>query len=169
MKTRILFILLFTASASFYGDAQIRVLPFPPEIHCDIDGLADLPLPEAKSENGSVQTSFSDETVSGGCLGTIIRTVRFTDSSKSVQEVQQIIHLSDNAAPVLFGSAPDISVAKDHIPPPAVFDARDNSGQIMEVLFKEESRENQLFRIWSCEDSCGNRSEIRQVITLLPG
>lgn len=146
--------------------AQITIAPFPAQIKCDIDGVSELPAIEATSTAGKVRVTAKEDIFSGGCLGTLVRTFDFTDDAGNKASAQQFVSLTDNEAPKLYGEAPDISTTDDMIPEPVTFASRDNSGRSYDVIFSESKNGNQIIRIWTCTDDCGNEAEKKQIITL---
>ncbi|NNK79940.1 MAG: hypothetical protein HKO93_00455, partial [Flavobacteriales bacterium] len=85
-----------------------------------------------------------------------------------------IYEVNDTIAPELTGCPDDITVQCDAIPDPAVVTALDNCIGEVEVTFAEESEEGAncpqemtITRVWAAEDSCGNRNECVQIITVV--
>jgi hypothetical protein len=151
---------------SYFPLAQITIHHYPVQISCDVDGLPDLPPVTASAADGKLYTDYSEEIFSGGCLGTLVRTFTFTDSSGNKAAAQQFVSITDNQPPILYGEAGNISTTTEMIPEPAQFASRDNSGREYPVLFSEKRDGNTIRRTWTCTDDCGNTAEKVQVITL---
>jgi hypothetical protein len=160
------FALALFAALSLSTQAQIKVQPYQTEITCDIDALAELPTISATSASGKVSISYEENIFSGGCLGTLVRTFRYSDTAGNKAEAQQIVHISDKQPPRLLGEAPNITTTRDMIPQPAQFGVIDNSGESFDVIFHEVIAENSITRTWLCTDSCGNTTRHTQIITL---
>jgi hypothetical protein len=160
------FALALFAAFSLTTQAQIKVQPYQTEITCDIDALAELPTISATSASGKVSISYEENIFSGGCLGTLVRTFKYSDPAGNKSEAQQIVHISDKQPPRLLGEAPNITTTRDMIPPPAQFGVIDNSGESFDVIFQEVKAENNITRTWLCTDSCGNTTHHTQIITL---
>jgi hypothetical protein len=146
--------------------AQITIHHYPIQISCDVDGLADLPPVTASAADGKLNTAYTEELFSGGCLGTLVRTFTFTDASGNKAAAQQFVSITDNQPPVLYGEAGNISTTTEMIPEPALFASRDNSGREYPVQFSEKRDGNTIRRTWTCTDDCGNTAEKVQIITL---
>lgn len=150
-------------AASAFG--QITIAPYSPKISCQVDALSAIEAPQASSLCGTVTTKMSAEIFSGGCLGTEVRTYTYTDSCGNRAEAQLFISLKDNLEPELIGAPADIILKKGQPAPPAVeVSSRDNSGQIYEVVFEEKKMKDEVIRIWTCTDSCGNTAKHTQTI-----
>jgi hypothetical protein len=146
--------------------AQINIAPYSVQISCDVDGLPELPAITATSSAGQVASAYKEEIFSGGCLGTLVRTFDFSDPAGNKAMAQQFVNITDNEAPVLYGEARDLSTTAELLPEPVQFASRDNSGKEFPVQFSEKKEGNQIIRIWTCTDDCGNVAEKRQVITI---
>lgn len=165
MKAK-LSVLLVLCCLCIYSGAQIKIQSYQHEISCDIDALSDLPTISATSASGKVTLEYSENIFSGGCLGTLVRTFAYTDTSGEKAEAQQIVHITDRVPPRLMGEAPNISTTLEMVPEPAQFAAVDNSGESFDVIFKEVKQEKRITRVWTCTDSCGNVARKTQIITL---
>jgi large repetitive protein len=164
MKKVTSLILILVASFTSFG--QITIKDYPKQFTCEVDATDQLEFPSASSACGVVTTKFNEEIFSGGCLGTVVRTIYYTDSCGNKAEAQQYITLTDNLEPTLYGVPKSIEIAADQaIPNPVMVSSRDNSGQNFEVIFNESKNANVITRKWTCTDACGNTAEGVQTIT----
>jgi gliding motility-associated-like protein len=106
----------------------------------------------------------------------LTRTWTATDECGNKAVATQVITVVDNTAPVFTTPAPaDITVNCDAVPAPAAMSATDNCSRPINVKVKHEVRREpgncpgnyRLINIWTATDECGNRSEVRQVITVI--
>lgn len=165
MKTKLSVLLVLSCLCTF-SFAQIQIQSYQHEISCDIDDLAKLPTITATSPQGKVNMSYEENIYSGGCLGTLVRTFKYSDASGKTAEAMQIVHITDRQPPRMLGEAPNISTTRDMVPEPAQFAPVDNSGESFDVIFKEVKTEQRITRLWTCTDSCGNIARHTQIITL---
>ena len=82
--------------------------------------------------------------------------------------------VEDTEGPVLTGCPEDMTVECDAIPDPATVTALDNCVGEVEVTYSSESQESKecpqamtITRVWAAEDSCGNRTECQQILTVI--
>ena len=120
----------------------------------------------------AVDIVYSDETVSGGCAGNVIRTYTATDDCGNSSEFVQVINLTDEVAPELAGVPADATIeCGDEIPAPAEGSASDNCDDELEVIFSEEIVMNEclysIVRTWSVVDHCTNAATASQTITIV--
>ena len=82
-------------------------------------------------------------------------------------------NVEDTEAPVLTGCPVDVQVQCGEVPPVAVVTALDNCIGVVPVTFAEQitdggcPQEMIITRVWAAEDSCQNRMECVQVITVV--
>jgi len=146
---------------------QITIKDYPKQFQCEVDATDQLEFPTATSSCGVVTTKFNEEIFSGGCLGTVVRTITYTDACGNKAEAQQYITLTDNLEPTLYGVPKNIEItATQAIPAAVMISSRDNSGQNFEVFFNESREENIITRTWTCTDACGNVAQAVQTITI---
>ncbi|MBL7942562.1 MAG: hypothetical protein JNM00_07335 [Flavobacteriales bacterium] len=147
--------------------SQIKLSEFPVETSCEIDKVKQVKKIHATSPCGIVRIEWDDQTFSGGCAGTIVRTYTFTDPCDSVRTAQQYISLIDQLPPILFG-LPEVTQLHladgSEMPPVPAVTAKDNSGELCEVKFTQESTATGYTRIWTCTDQCDNKAYFKQEI-----
>lgn len=161
----ILTICLFLCSTMVYS--QIIIANYPKQFSCEVDAISEIQVPEATSTCGEVKMTFNDQIFSGGCLGTLVRTYKYTDACKNEAKAEQYISLTDKMEPILYGVPKNITIRQTDTPPPAAqLSSRDNSGQNFEVTMTETTFKNQIRREWSCTDACGNTAKAIQIITI---
>ncbi len=117
-------------------------------------------------------TVVEELTFSGGCLGVLARTYQAVDNCGNVTEVEQLIQVFDDVAPVVFNAPEDLELmCGDEIPAPAndVF-ATDNCDAEVEIEFTEEQTSEfcpyEIIRTWTAVDECFNTTTVTQVITV---
>jgi len=167
MKKTILFALLTALSTSFI--AQISVEEYSRKASVDVSEIGSLPLVKATSECGEVTTKTSDTMMSGGCLGTLVRTYTYTDGCGNTASAEQYINLRDSESPVLHNVPKDIVVASNKIPKAVTVSATDNVGDDevkVEMSETIDEENHQIIRQWRAFDQCGNSSVARQIITI---
>jgi hypothetical protein len=165
MKKIVFISLSLLNSLISYG--QIIIKDYPKQFQCEVDATDQLEFPAASSSCGVVTTKFNEEIFSGGCLGTVVRTISYTDACGNKAEAQQYITLTDNLEPTLYGVPKSIEINSGQaIPNPVMVSSRDNSGQNFEVIFIETQQSNVITRKWTCTDACGNIAEGVQTITI---
>lgn len=167
MKKVLLFALLTTVSTLFF--AQISVEDYSRKETADVSDLKSIPVVKATSECGDVSVKTSDTMMSGGCLGTLVRSYTFTDGCGNTAYAEQYINLKDSEAPVLHNIPKDLVVASNKIPKVANVTATDNVGDDevkVEMTETMDEENHQLIRQWRAVDQCGNSSVARQVITI---
>ncbi|WP_173014986.1 reprolysin-like metallopeptidase [Capnocytophaga felis] len=125
-------------------------------------------------ENTEIQVTHTD-VETGNCKTgkTIQRTYTATACGQTISQMQTIMIAGDNEAPIFSGELPkNISVEEDKIPSQIELQANDNcQGVIPAVKTSEEITENGqkvVVYTWEASDSCGNRAEHIQKITVLP-
>jgi hypothetical protein len=152
---------------STMANSQITIANYPKQFSCEVDAISEIQVPEASSACGEVKMTFDDQVFSGGCLGTLVRTYKYTDACKNEEKAEQYISLTDKMEPILYGVPKNITIGKNDTPPPAAqLSSRDNSGQNFEVTMTETILKNQIRREWSCTDACGNTAKAMQIITI---
>lgn len=164
MKPTLTFCLFICSTVAY---SQITIANYPKQFSCEVDAISEIQVPEASSSCGEVKMTFDDQIFSGGCLGTLVRTYKYTDTCKNEAKAEQYILLTDKMEPILYGVPKNITIGKNETPPaPAQLSSRDNSGQNFEVTMTETKLNNQIRREWSCTDACGNTAKAMQIITI---
>jgi len=145
-------------TADFTGEINIQCLT----------DLPAAPTPTATDNcDESIQPVYTETGAGSACDSTITRTWTFTDASGNSDFVTQTIHIKDNTAPVLVGTAANanISCAKD-IPAIANITATDNCDQHIAVQYSQTTSDSTavnkytLIRKWWATDACGNTSDV---------
>ncbi len=148
------------------ASAQITVNDYPMQVTANIDQLDAVAGVTASSACGAVESTVVDQTFSGGCLGTLVRTYTFTDSCGNSASAQQFIKLEDTQAPVLSGVPQNTSASPNQLPAVPEVTATDNSGVEVKINYHEFKENDQVTRSWIAEDQCGNVTTAKQVIAL---
>jgi hypothetical protein len=107
-------VLLFLISVAANAQAQIVVGDYPKEIQCNINDLKNVAAVAASSDAGPVISNVTEQIFSGGCMGTLVRSYRFTNKFGEEATAEQFIFLSDTDAPVLIGVPADLQVIYRH-------------------------------------------------------
>lgn len=161
--TLILFALAMTTSLS----AQITVDSYPIELAANIDQLDEVAALTAQSTCGEVSVEVKEAIYSGGCLGNLVRTYVFSDECGNVARAEQFIKLEDTTPPVIEEVAANLtSSSMDKLPEAPAIKANDNSGKPVEVSLSEKRMGDEVVRVWTAEDQCGNTSIVKQTIKL---
>ncbi|MFN5619901.1 MAG: hypothetical protein ACK478_01235, partial [Flavobacteriales bacterium] len=112
--------------------------------------------------SGVVQVTYSDEVVSGGCTGNVIRTLTALDNCGNVSTTEQIITLTDAIAPEATVANVEITVeCSDEIPAYAPVWS-DNCTSVDELIKEMTSQQNgfgcslQIVETYTARDRCGN-------------
>uniref|UniRef100_UPI0025BA997D T9SS type B sorting domain-containing protein n=1 Tax=Chitinophaga sp. CB10 TaxID=1891659 RepID=UPI0025BA997D len=159
-------------------------MPAPKDTVVDCDKLPGWPVISATDNcTGSVQVITSSKIVKipGSCAGNYIeiRTWTATDACNNVATMQQRVTVQDTVKPVFTILPPaDTTVSCDAIPAPAPnVTATDNCSTGNEVkLIRTITTERipgacnnsyRIIRTWTAMDACANKTEVRQVITVV--
>jgi large repetitive protein len=151
-------------TAPVFADFEIEI-----EMPCD--NITETVV-EATDNCSSVEISYDDTPVSGGCAGRIVRDWYAVDACGNESTIQQIITLIDNVAPELSGVPADETIeCGNEIPAPAQVSAEDNCDDDLTVDYNEEFVPQdcgyQLIRTWSVTDHCDNTNSASQTITVV--
>ncbi|TAF89480.1 MAG: hypothetical protein EAZ48_01630, partial [Flavobacteriia bacterium] len=119
-----------------------------------------------------VQITYSDEHVSGGCQGRIIRNYMAVDACQNVSYAQQIITLTDETAPVVVEQPADMTYECSNSEwSYAEVSFTDNCAEEISVEFNVEYTPNGCLGFytatWTAVDNCGNTTVVDQVITIV--
>ncbi|WP_435132807.1 HYR-like domain-containing protein [Formosa sp. A9] len=137
----------------------------------EVSALTDLTATDNCSGTITAQgTETIDDT--DACNVTITRTWIFTDNAGNTSEVNQVIMVIDDVAPTAPAAPADVTVeCTDSIPDMIDLTATDNCGA--EITATGVDTENTIdscsaiiTRTWTFTDSCGNTSEVSQIITV---
>ncbi|MGB1033100.1 MAG: hypothetical protein ACPGWM_10805 [Flavobacteriales bacterium] len=147
-------------------NSQITVEEFQIKMTVDVAQMNQLDPIKASSTCGAVNISSSEMRMSGGCLGTIVRTTTITDECGNSEEVQQFFNLTDNEGPVFTNVPENIEVAKNQVPAADVIEAQDNSQRKVKIELQEKELKGSIVRTWTATDQCGNTTVKQQIIKL---
>lgn len=167
----LIIVTLFTINAN----AQITVdSNFPVELNVICDQLNEITPPIANSTcEGELNYSYKDMLLSGGCMGTIIRTWTIIDDCGNQISLEQYIRRSDETVPTLSDYPINISASKNDVPDVPEITATDNCTENIVVNFSEENNLDQngslisINRKWIAVDKCNNITQHIQVISIL--
>jgi large repetitive protein len=121
--------------------------------------------------SSAVDWSVEDTVVGEGCNYMISRTYTASDACGNTLDVTQLIYVQDNQAPSIEGVPANLELdCSEVIPTPSLPSALDNCSPDVQVNFIQFSEElvcgEQITRIWSATDDCGNQATASQVITV---
>ena len=114
--------------------------------------------------------TYSDDEVSGGCAGEVIRTYTATDACGNASDFVQILDLFDDVAPVASANPADASYecSDEFLLEEVTF--TDSCDEDLSVIYDEvesgDSCESTITRTWVATDACGNQTIVDQVIII---
>jgi hypothetical protein len=115
--------------------------------------------------------NYTDENVSGGCQGRVIRNYTATDLCGNSSTFQQIITLTDEVAPVAEVLPVDLTVeCSDEVPgfTPSWSDNCDDELELSAISsIAQDGCTQYISRSWTAVDNCGNSTTISQMITIV--
>ena len=163
----------FVQYISFNDTTAPVVAPFDFELDMPCDDISDAILISATDNCNDVIITFSDEHVSGGCAGKIIRTYTVRDECYNYTEglIQQIITLVDETAPVITNAPESITVECGNGYASYVPVWSDNCSE--EIITSAISGIsfvgcNQVIsEVYFAEDLCGNVDSVSRTITII--
>lgn len=126
----------------------------------------------ATDECSEVSIDYSDEIVSGGCQGRVIRNYTIVDACGNTANAQQIITLTDATAPVVVEEPADITVqCSDENWSAAEVAFTDNCDDEVSIEFSIEYMPNgclgYYLATWTAVDNCDNVTVVDQIITVI--
>ena len=106
------------------------------------------------------------------CNRVIIRKWTATDHCGNMIMHSQTINLTDTEDPVLVGVPDDMVISCNQIPEVPNVTATDDCSDDLEVIFTQNinglsCEEQQINRVWTVTDNCGNTTTAQQTITIL--
>ncbi|WP_434036540.1 HYR-like domain-containing protein [Formosa sp. 4Alg 33] len=164
-----------TTSTIIITDSTAPVAPAAPA-DVTVECIDDVPAMEALTavDNcaGNI-TSPGTESIDNTdtCNVIITRTWSFSDASGNTSEVSQIITVNDQTAPVADSVPADMTLdCNANVPPMEALTATDNcAGTITaagtEVMDTTNPLQTIITRTWTFTDTCGNTSEVSQIIS----
>ena len=126
-------------------------------------------LVEYTDNCNEVSITYTDQEVSGGCAGEIIRTYTATDLCGNASTFVQILDLFDDVAPEVTCASDMTIECNEEIPAMTQPTYSDNCGEVelsLEVTDDEGECLRTVTRTWTATDDCGNASTCSQVITI---
>jgi hypothetical protein len=125
---------------------------------------------EAIDACGFVETNYEDQIIGSGCSYDIQRTWTASDACGNTSQVQQLIHVVDNQAPVFTFVPASFSLACGNLPAPQNPVVVDNcTNGIVPILTVEITGtpcQQIITRTWRAYDACGNMAIATQVVTI---
>lgn len=133
----------------------------------DYDGI----FVEAADVCSHTEITYTDEHVSGGCQGRIIRHYTATDECGNEAHRDQIIILVDTVHPVASVNPQDITIECTEAVVPAHVTFTDNCDEELDLDSTRNETYNGCRRVitftWSATDNCNNTTTVDQVITVV--
>ncbi|MCB0760319.1 MAG: T9SS type A sorting domain-containing protein [Flavobacteriales bacterium] len=132
------------------------------------DSIPEMEFPVATDNCGEVTWIMSEDADVLTCSYDIVRTYIAQDACGNESMAQQVIHVSDNAAPVFINTPESyMSLECGTEVVPLMLEAEDNCWPT-EVTYEEYEEAigctSQMYRIWMATDSCANTTTFAQVI-----
>jgi len=165
------------ASAPFYQYYTIVdttapvVAAYDVEVDMPCDQVNGNVLISATDNCNEVTITFTDEYVSGGCQGRIIRDYTITDACENTTYAQQIITLIDVVDPIAEVLPENLTIeCGSEIPSftPAWSDNCDEELELSAISGISMDGCNEIIsRSWTAVDNCGNSTTISQMITIV--
>ncbi|MEZ4798235.1 MAG: hypothetical protein R2809_00360 [Flavobacteriales bacterium] len=150
-------------TAPVFNDYMVEI-----EMPCDnYEGV----FVTATDNCSEVEISYTDEHVSGGCQGRIIRTYYAMDACENTSSVQQIITLTDDTAPMAEVAPENITVECGSEIPMFIPSWYDNCDEELELFAASSVAYDNcveiITRTWTATDNCGNSTTLTQVVTIV--
>ncbi|MEZ4798237.1 MAG: hypothetical protein R2809_00370 [Flavobacteriales bacterium] len=150
-------------TAPVFNDYMVEI-----EMPCDnYEGV----FVTASDNCSEVEISYTDEHVSGGCQGRIIRTYYAMDACENTSSVQQIITLTDDTAPIAEVAPENITVECGSEIPMFIPSWYDNCDEELELFAASSVAYDNcveiITRTWTATDNCGNSTTLTQVVTIV--
>ena len=162
-KSAIAIVLLFIGFTAF---SQITVEDYERKAKANVNNLDEIKSVSATSECGEVKVEVEDKQFSGGCIGTLVRTYKFTDDCGNEAKAEKYISLLDTEAPVFDDVPSNLAVSSaEEIPAAPELTATDNSGKPVKITMEEIEKNKKIIRKWTATDQCGNSTTEQQEIT----
>ena len=143
------------------------------EIEMPCDNVSDNVLISATDNCSEVNITFSDEFVSGGCAGRIIRTYFVSDvcGNETSGLIQQIITLIDVTAPAVAVAPVDVVIECGEEAPSYNPSWSDNCDQELTTTaissISADDCTSIISEAWTATDACGNSTTVSRTITIV--
>ncbi len=142
-------------------------------ISVECDELDNIEEPSVSDDCTTVEVTFEDVLMSGGCYGTIYRTWTATDFCGNTATAVQYITVTDFTPPTIYGVGENMTVECDAVDgPPAVW-SEDNCGGDVQLTFNEEiipgdcPNEWTIVWTWTATDYCDNVATAQKVVEVV--
>ncbi|MFN5296590.1 MAG: hypothetical protein ACK5BL_13735, partial [Flavobacteriales bacterium] len=163
----------FTQEISIVDTTAPVVNPFTVEIEMPCDQISDAIMISANDNCSEVNITFSDESVSGGCAGKIIRTYYVSDvcGNETQGLIQQVITLIDVTAPSVEVAPVDATIECGEETPAYVPVWSDNCDDELQLTATSSVSQDGCSTIinqnWTATDACGNATTVSRTITIV--
>lgn len=155
-------------------DEAPNLIGVPNDITVECDAIPTPAIVTASDNcNGQIDVLFAENETGGSCQDRrIIRTWSAMDDCGNTVSISQTITVDDNIAPVLIGVPNDETIeCSNTIPAAANVTANDNCDENVVVILNETITgntcdEQQIVRVWTTTDDCGNIASATQTITI---
>ena len=145
----------------------------PTNVVASCDNIPVAPIVTANDDcDTNIQVVFSENELGTTCqTRQIVRTWTATDNCGNSVSASQTITVEDNLAPVFSGIPTNMTIACNDIPTAPNVVATDNCDEnvlvnLEETITGNTCDEQQVLRIWTATDDCGNTSSASQTITI---
>jgi len=147
------------------------VAPYDVEVDMPCDQVNGNVLISATDNCNEVTITFTDEHVSGGCQGRIIRDYTITDACQNTSYAQQIITLIDVVDPIAEVLPENLTIECGSEVPSFTPSWSDNCDDELELSaisgISMDGCNEIISRSWTAVDNCGNSTTISQMITIV--
>jgi streptogramin lyase len=165
----------FTQYITIVDTTAPTVNSFVVEIEMPCDEVSNAVLITAEDNCSEVNITFTDEHVSGGCAGKIIRTYSVSDVCGNVNSglIQQIITLIDVTAPSVEVAPADVQIECGEQVPSYSPIWSDNCANNEDLTLSntqeitEDPCTTVIYQSWTAVDPCGNSTTVSRTISIV--